>query len=204
VLAEDAGPVRPQPFGPRLVAAAAAGAAVSAALLVLWLGFRPLAEAAATRSFWMKAGYTLILAACGLVATLRLGRPGGRLGLALWVAAVAVAMLGMMAGHETMNAPPARIPAIWLGGSWNVCPFRILVLAGPVFVVVLWAMRRMAPTRLAFAGAAAGLLAGAVGATVYGLYCKETTAAFVVLWYTLGIAACGVVGALIGPRVLRW
>jgi hypothetical protein len=47
-------------------------------------------------------------------------------------------------------------------------------------------------------------LAGGVGATVYGLYCQETAAAFVATWYTLGVAACAAVGALLGPRILRW
>jgi hypothetical protein len=204
LLAEDAAPARARTFAPRLLAAAAAGAAISAIVLLLWLGFRPLAAAAATRPFWMKAGYTLVLAACGLAVALRLGRPGGRVGLAVWVVAAAVAMLGMMAGHETMRAPAAQVPALWLGHTWAVCPVRIVALSTPVFALVLWAMRRMAPTRLRLAGAAAGLFAGAVGATVYGLYCEETTAAFVVVWYTLGVAACGALGALLGPRVLRW
>ncbi|MDQ2861234.1 MAG: DUF1109 domain-containing protein [Pseudomonadota bacterium] len=54
------------------------------------------------------------------------------------------------------------------------------------------------------AGAAAGLLAGAAGATVYGLYCDETAALFVVTWYTLAIAVCAAIGALLGARWLRW
>jgi hypothetical protein len=62
----------------------------------------------------------------------------------------------------------------------------------------------MAPTRLRLAGAAAGLLAGGVAATVYGLHCQEMTAAFVVTWYSLGVAASVAVGALLGPRLLRW
>jgi len=47
-------------------------------------------------------------------------------------------------------------------------------------------------------------LAGGVGASVYGLHCPEMTAAFVVTWYSLGVAACAAVGALLGPRLLRW
>jgi hypothetical protein len=109
-----------------------------------------------------------------------------------------------MAGHETMRASPGAMPHLWLGDTWRVCPFRILALAAPIFAVVLWAMRRTAPTRPALAGAAAGLLAGAIGATVYGLYCEEASAAFVVAWYSLGIAACAAIGAAVGARLLRW
>jgi hypothetical protein len=91
-----------------------------------------------------------------------------------------------------------------MGGSASLCPIAIVTSAIPAFVAVLIVLRGMAPTRLTRAGMAAGLLAGGVGASVYGLWCRESTAAFVALWYTLGIVACGGIGALLGPLLLRW
>ena len=38
----------------------------------------------------------------------------------------------------------------------------------------------------------------------YALACTEASPAFVAVWYTLGIIVTGAVGALLGPRVLRW
>ncbi len=205
LLAGDAPAVRAGPIAPQLLAAALAGAVVSAGLLVAWLGLRPLEAASVSPSFWMKAGYAALLALAGLLTASRLGRPGGRVGLALWLALAAVAWLAMLAMKETMRTPAADMAHLWLGVSWNVCPFRILALAAPVLAGVFLAMMRMtAPTRPALAGAAAGLFAGAVGATVYGLYCQETAAAFVVAWYTLGVGACAALGAAIGARLLRW
>ncbi len=32
----------------------------------------------------------------------------------------------------------------------------------------------------------------------------EMSAAFVVTWYSLGVAGCVTIGALTGPRLLRW
>jgi hypothetical protein len=204
LLAEDAPPARAGVLAPRLLAAALAAALVSAALLVTWLGLRPMHEAMLSPSFWMKGAYTVLFAASGLAAAARLGRPGGRLGAAVWIALAAVLWLAMLAMMETMRTPVSGMARLWLGWTWNVCPLRILALAAPVFAAVLWLMRRMAPTRLALAGAAAGLFAGGVGATVYGLYCEETAAAFVVVWYSLGMAACAALGAVIGTRLLRW
>jgi hypothetical protein len=204
LLAEDASPVRPRALTPRLLGAALLGAVVSGLILVAWLGLRPMGPATHSTSFWMKAGYTTLIAAAGLLTTARLARPGGRPGVALGLALVAALALAAMAGMETMRTPPAGLAHLWLGWSWSVCPFRILALSAPVFVAVIWWMRRMAPTRLALAGAAAGLFAGGVGATVYGLYCEETAAAFVVVWYSLGVAACAALGAIIGARLLRW
>jgi hypothetical protein len=71
-------------------------------------------------------------------------------------------------------------------------------------VASLWALRGLAPTRPRAAGLAAGLLAGAIGAFAYALACHEVSVAFVALWYSLGIALSGALGALLGPRLLRW
>jgi hypothetical protein len=91
-----------------------------------------------------------------------------------------------------------------LGKSWIFCPWLVLLLAAPIFVGLLWSFRRLAPTRLRAAGAVAGLAAGAWAATVYCLHCPEVSALFVLTWYSLGIALAAGVGALLGPRLLRW
>ena len=65
-------------------------------------------------------------------------------------------------------------------------------------------MKGLAPTRLRWAGAAAGLLAGAGGALVYALHCPEMAAPFIGIWYLLGMLIPTTIGALVGPRVLRW
>jgi hypothetical protein len=65
-------------------------------------------------------------------------------------------------------------------------------------------MRQLAPTRPILAGGCAGLLAGAAGAWVYAFHCNESAAPFMAIWYTLGIAAAGLLGAATGRWVLRW
>ena len=52
--------------------------------------------------------------------------------------------------------------------------------------------------------AAAGLAAGAFAATVYCMHCPEVSAIFVLTWYSLGILLAASLGALLGPRLLRW
>ena len=74
----------------------------------------------------------------------------------------------------------------------------------PLFAAVFWALRQLAPTRLALAGAGAGLLAGAAGATVYAFHCTENAAPFIAIWYTVGIAVAALIGAGIGRWALRW
>jgi hypothetical protein len=112
-------------------------------------------------------------------------------------------MVGLSA-IELSRAPPGGMRAMWMGHTATVCSLRILALSVPVYFGSILVLRRLAPTRLALTGAAAGLLAGGLGASVYGLYCDEAAATFVVTWYTLGIAASAALGALIGSRLLRW
>ena len=71
-------------------------------------------------------------------------------------------------------------------------------------VVALRGKARLAPTRLTLAGALAGLFAGGMGAFVYAFHCPETAAPFVALWYSAGILLTTALGALLGPRLLRW
>ncbi len=79
-----------------------------------------------------------------------------------------------------------------------------MLLSVPVYLGLIWALRGLAPTRLALTGAAAGLAAGALAAVIYGLYCREWAAPFVFVWYSLGVGLSAAFGALVGTRLLRW
>ena len=203
-LAGQDAPIRSSRIGPRLTSAVLVGAAIAAIILMIWLGLRPLAAAVQSGMFWMKGGYSLWLALAGGLWAARMARPGGLPGSAPLIAGAAVISMFAMGATDLARTSSPELMGEWLGSTWTVCPWRILALAAPVYLAVAWMMRRLAPTRLGWAGAAAGLLAGGVGAVVYGFYCEENTAAFVATWYTLGIAVCAVVGGLLGPRLLRW
>jgi hypothetical protein len=175
------------------------GALAAFGLFMAWLGPRPdLARAVGDVFFWIKLEYAAAFALAGAALAERYARPAGRAGPRAVLVVAPIVVLVLIAVAVSIGRAPARLAHDWLGQSWMICPFRILALATPVFIAALWGIRRLAPTRLAHAGFAAGLLA------VYCLFCQESTALFVVTWYSLGILACGGIGALIGPRVLRW
>jgi hypothetical protein len=54
------------------------------------------------------------------------------------------------------------------------------------------------------AGAAAGLLAGALSATFYAAHCTDDSPLFVAVWYSLAIAILAARGAIAAPRLARW
>jgi hypothetical protein len=117
-------------------------------------------------------------------------------------ATVVVVAIGALA--QWLSAPETAHAHLFFGGSWRVCPFLIVLVSAPIFVAIIVALRRMAPTNPIAAGAAAGLFAGAAGAWVYGFHCNESALVFVSIWYTAGIAAMTIIGAVTGRWLLRW
>lgn len=181
--------------------------AVALALLVLvqHFGINPrLSEAAGAPMFWVKVGFVLALLAASALLAARLARPGATLGAAGAGVLVLPLLLWMLALVVLAGAAPEERLQLVKGATWSACPWNIALLSLPPFVCGFVAMRSLAPTRLRLAGAAVGLLAGAVGASVYALHCPELAAPFLAVWYVLGILLPVAAGALIGPRVLRW
>lgn len=204
-LSADVTPVPRHAVGRRLAIGVTLGALVSLFYVVVMMGVRPdLGVALHGFSFWMKWGYTLSLSVAAIVVTMQLARPDASRLRWLWLVALPVLLLASVGVMELVRTPPGDWLAMWLGDSWMVCPWRVLALAMPIFVGLLWSFRKLAPTRLRAAGAAAGLAAGAFAATVYCVHCPEVSAIFVLTWYSLGILLATAIGALLGPRLLRW
>ena len=205
MLANRVQPIDPSIATRRYLSAIVAGGAGALAILIAGLGINPnLAREAAVPMFWVREAFCLGLGALALTAVARLARPGmaaGRLSMAVPIPLIVMWLLAAIALFE---APAdGRVPLL-LGGSAIVCPFRIAVISSPLFVALIWALRGFAPTRLRFTGAVAGFAAGALGALVYTLHCPELAAPFLAVWYVLGILIPALLGASLGPRLLRW
>jgi hypothetical protein len=204
LLASDAHPTPPGLAGRRLCAALIAGGAVTLLAVVLWLRCQPLLAVATQPWFWMKGVYAGLLAVSGVVIVRRLATPGAPLRAAPgWALGTFGVMLGLGAAQLLVAEPAARLD-VWLGQTWRTCSPLILLLSAPIYAALVAALRTLAPIDAARTGAAAGLAAGGLAATLYGLHCPEQGAAFVATWYSLGIAAATTGGALAGRWLLRW
>jgi hypothetical protein len=200
--------LRPTPkgvVGRRLLIGLAGGGVFSAALAVATLGLRSdLHRVVGEPMFWGKFGYTFALAGLALWACEPLMRPVGSARSRLpWMVGPVLA-LAAVAGWRLARTPSAGRMEMIMGHTAAICPWLILVLSLPPLLGLIWAARGLAPTRLRLAGLISGLAAGGAGATAYALHCDEMAAPFLTVWYTLGIAGAGLLGWLIGPRVLRW
>jgi len=204
-LARHVEAVQPRRGGRELALALVLGVPLALLAMALLMGLNPqLREYLGMPMFWVKAGFGLVLALIAVVLALRLSRPGVRAGAARLAPLAPILALWVLAIIALAVAPATERGALIFGTSWRACPLNITVLSLPVLVGALIALRTMAPTQLVAAGAAAGLLAGGAGTAVYALHCPELAAPFLAVWYVLGALIPVAIGALVGPRVLRW
>ncbi|MGQ0485060.1 MAG: NrsF family protein [Hyphomicrobiales bacterium] len=185
----------------------AAGIAIilAAAVFLAALGTRPdIATAAETPRFLFKFVFTITLAASAFGLVRALSRPGETWRKAMPYLAAAPALIAMAVVAELFLLPPGMWQAKLIGTNGIACLTYIpLIGIGPLAIFLL-ALRHGAPARPAFAGAAAGLLAGAIAGTFYAAQCTDDSPLFVATWYTIAIAGLALVGAAGANRFARW
>lgn len=204
-LVERLEPHSPGAAARRLTTGLLIGAALSAGLILLSWG-APLAAVGLTgiSAFTAKLLFAFSIAAVGGVLLFASGRPGQHIGARIYWLLVPPLVVAVTAALELSSLPAPLRDDAWLGTTWKTCLVSVSSLSVPILLGTFWGFKLLAPTALRLTGALAGLTSGATAAVIYALYCPETTAAFLVSWYTLGIFSAGLIGALLGPRLLSW
>jgi hypothetical protein len=154
--------------------------------------------------FTFKFVFTLTALAAGIWLALRLSRPGTAAGPALAGLVGSALVLAAGAVTELAVVPASGWGASLMGVDALKCVVLIPVLALAPLTVLLVALRTGAPDNPTAAGAAAGLVASGIAATLYASHCTNDSPLYVAAWYVLGMAIVTGVGALAGSRALRW
>ena len=181
--------------------------AVLAAIGAMWLtfGVRPdIKEPGALIFLIVKlvfAGSVVAITFVGLLKLARPGKPRRAIGLA---AAFPFAVIAVLAAVTLLSTPSAPWDELIIGHVWSKSPILIPIMAIVPYALIVWATRKAAPTQPVRTGALAGLVAGGIGAGAYALSCTEDSLPFVACWYGGMIVLCAILGALFGPRLLRW
>ena len=205
ILAANLEPVDSKRTRRRYVLGITAGALAALILTGGVLDLNPaLPHEASQPAFWVRENYCASLAALAVLIIARLAHPGTRLGLLPAGIAAVVLIMWILAATLLFSAASQNRVHLLLGTTFTVCPFLIAFVAAPLFLAFLWILRDLAPTRLRWAGAGAGFAAGSIGALVYTLHCPELAAPFIGTWYLFGMLIPTAIGALLGPRLLRW
>jgi hypothetical protein len=190
-----------------LLLALITGGAIAFVLMLLTVGPRPDLQASAHIE-WVavKLLFALSVVCIGALLLNRVMRPGLEnatnwlLILFPFFAALAVALSVLLAQPQSWSE--------LLRGATRVSSVRCLLLIVFFSTIplagVIYALRQGAPTRLKLCGAIAGIVAGGIGAAAYAFNCTSDTIPFIAIWYSAAIVICAIIGAEVGPRVLRW
>ncbi len=196
---------RARPVGVVLALSLLLAAPVSIAIFVTELGVRPDVMTAMRNPFFdLKFAVTLALAISAIAISLHLSRPEASLRGWAWLLLIPIGLL--VGGIIAEMMMPQRTPMMTrLVGrnAWN-CLTSIPLMALPLLAAALLGLRHGAPTRPAVAGAIAGLLSTGLAATLYASHCTDDSPLFVATWYTIAAMLVTAIGALAGPRVLRF
>lgn len=203
LIAADASAPRPR-LGVRLLAGAAAGGAVSFGIVLAFYGMRP-----AITGAWLDWRVAVKFAAALALATtaggvaLRMSGPVPRGAGRAALAAAPVILLGACVA-EIVATPADAWLAMAMGRYPLVCLVSVPLLASLPLLGAFWALREAAPNMPAGLGAAAGAMAGGLGAAIYALHCTDDSPLFLMLWYSLACLLVTAAGRAGGARFLRW
>jgi len=205
LLGTNIEPVKDGQLRNTLLVALAAGAATALCLMLLFLGAPDEILGGQYRSLkFLGLIFTFSLIASGTHFLLKAARPGNSnrkplifIGL-LFFSIVSAGVIALMLSH------PSSWGGMIFGPQWAACLVCIPLFSIAPFVSLIWALRKEAPTNLAWTGAVAGIVAGALGAAAYTLHQPAGSIPFIVIWYAGPIAVFAIVGAVLGPKLLRW
>lgn len=204
-LVDDLQPVKPPGLAAYLFRIAAALVVASVFVLALAHPRPDLAEAVAREAFWLKQTLLALPLVIGAVAVWRLARPAGQVPR-FWVYAVfvlAFAILIALAWPEFAGREPGA-ELLQAGPRGLHCLLVSTAASLPMLILGLQWLRTMAPTRIAAASRALGLLAGGVGTSAYALHCPYESAGYIAVWYGLSLLAVLLAGRYLLPRRLVW
>lgn len=205
VLSTNVEPVDRWQLAREIITAVLVATVIAMGLTLLLSGIRTdLANANALAFLCAKLAFATAIILAGTACLLRLARPGSvspmRVSPVTWPPAIVTVLA--LAG--LVSAPLWHWHNMATGDGWLECLISIPLIALVPFAVIVWVVRRMAPTDLVLTGALTGFVAGGMSAFGYAWHCTDDSLSFIALWYGGAIVMCTIAGAVLGPRLLRW
>lgn len=198
-------PIKPLSFGLGLSFALAAAAASAVAVIGLF-GLRADVLSGQFEPIYLLAsGLFLVLGIAATVTVIMMSRPrvGNDHGGWVWatamtavlpVAAMLVALgrggSGLLTQAETVHG----LECLAIGSAFSVLVFAMLV----------WWLRKGAPTSPERAGLLVGIAAGSFGIFAFSLHCADNDFVHIGLWHSAVVVIAAAAGRALVPRLVRW
>ncbi len=197
-------PVKPLRFaqGMGLTLAVAAASIVAA---VSWFGLRADLQVGQVNPVHLiSTGLYLGLAIAASITVVVMSRPcvGSDHSGWTWAAAMAALLpaagliVGVSGGRDLLAASSLAHGIDWFakGGAASLAVFALLV----------WWLRKGAPTAPDRAGLVAGIAAGSFGIFAFSLSCADNDIVHIGVWHSAVVLAMGAIGRATVPSLVRW
>jgi len=205
MLSTNVEPVKRGQVWKPLIWALAIGGAASFCVMLATVGLRAQAAGGIHVGFLaLKLLFMLSVIGTGTALLIKLIRPGQEARKLFRFLVLPFLVAGFVGIVALALQPSSAWDRMILGTEWVACLLCIPLFATVPFALLIWALRKGAPTDLKRTGAIAGLVAGALGATAYAFHCPDDSLPFVAIWYGAMVVLCAWFGARLGPRLLRW
>jgi hypothetical protein len=183
----------------------AAAAAATLAIVAIVFGFRSDISAGRFDTLFLIAnGLFLILGVACAATVIAMGNPqvGSRHFGWRWVAAAACllplsAIIILASGTEAL-------PGIIMSVHEMDCLFAGVTLGLLTAAVLVFWLRRGAPTSPERAGLLVGVASGCIGIFAFAFHCSTDTIYHVGLWHSAPVLISALLGRLLVPRLVRW
>ena len=197
-------PVKPLRFAHGLALTLAA-AAVSVGIALTWFGLRDDLQAGQVNPLHLiSTGLYLGLAIAASVTVVVMSRPcvgadhSGWTWAALMAALLPAAglIVGTVGRHDLLAADSVThgIDCLIKGGS----------AAMIVFAMLVWWLRKGAPTAPDRAGLVAGVAAGSFGIFAFSRHCADNDIVHIGVWHSAVVLAMAAIGRATVPSLVRW
>lgn len=203
-LVDGREPVRPLRFSSGL-GLALAGLGVTMITVALLFGIRP--DVVAGRFdpvFLLATGLFLLLGLASAVTVIIMSRPrvGSDHGGWVWAAAmtallpVTAAIIGLGRGASAFSttAIDHGLDCLMMGSALALLTFTVLV----------WWLRRGAPTSPERAGLLTGIAAGSFGIFAFSFHCIYSDIVHIGLWHSAVVIVSAAIGRFAVPPLIRW
>lgn len=197
-------PVRPLRLSSGL-GFALAGLGVTLSVVALLFGIRPdVMVGSFDPVFVLATGLFLLLGLASSVTVIVMSRPsvGSDHGGWLWAAAMTALLpltaviTGLGRGSKVLSTAAAE--------SGLDCMLAGSALGSLTFVVLVWWLRRGAPTSPERAGLLTGVAAGSFGIFAFSFHCAYNDIVHIGVWHSLVVVVGGLLGRIVVPRLIRW
>jgi len=203
-LVEHRQPVRPLLFS-RGLALALAGLAATFAMVAGLFNLRPDVLAGNPAPvFVIATGLFFLLGLASAVSVIAMGRPSVGTDHGGWKWSAAMAGLLPLAALVTVIGHPAEAVDQTAVISGLKCLGLGSMLGLLTFAVLIWWLRRGAPTSPERAGLLTGIAAGSFGIFAFSFHCPYDDIVHIGLWHGLVVVVSAAIGRAVVPGLIRW